>query len=74
MGKIAHYVKGKSSRKLLQEYSELCRQFLGQHLWIRGYFSASTSHFTDKVIEDCIANQDKFDDMKDDDFQIGAFL
>ena len=70
VSKIAQYVKGKSSRKLLQEFSELKRKFWGQHLWARGYFAVSTGNVTDKVIEEYIANQDKIDDMKDDDFQI----
>ncbi|MEM6804346.1 MAG: IS200/IS605 family transposase [Bacteroidota bacterium] len=70
VSKIAQYVKGKSSRRLLQEYEELRRKFWGQHIWARGYFAVSTGNITDKVIEDYIANQDKMDDMKDDDFQI----
>ena len=70
VSKIAQYIKGKSSRKLLQEYSELKRKFWGQHIWARGYFAVSTGNITDKVIEEYIANQDKMDDMKDDDFQI----
>ena len=70
VSKIAQFVKGKSSRRLLQEYEELRRKFWGQHIWARGYFAVSTGNITDKVIEDYIANQDKLDDMKDDDFQI----
>ena len=70
VSKIAQYIKGKSSRKMLQEYSDLRRKFWGQHLWARGYFAVSTGNITDKVIEEYIANQDKMDDMKDDDFQI----
>lgn len=70
VSKIAQYIKGKSSRKLLGEYSQLRRKLWGQHLWARGYFAVSTGNVTDKVIEDYIANQDKIDDMKDDDFQI----
>ena len=72
VSKLAQYIKGKSSRKLLQEYAELRRKFWGQHLWARGYFAVSTGNVTDKVIEEYIANQDKFDDMKDDDFQISS--
>ena len=70
VSKVAQFIKGKSSRKLLQEFSELKRKFWGQHLWARGYFAVSTGNITDKVIEDYIANQDKIDDMRDDDFKI----
>ena len=70
--KIAQYIKGKSSRKLLQEYSDLKRTFWGQHLWARGYFAVSTGNISDKVIEEYISNQDKDNDMRDDDFQISG--
>ena len=35
-------IKGKSSRKLLQEFSHLNKQCWGRHLWARGFFVASS--------------------------------
>ena len=68
ISKIVQYLKGKSSRKMLQEYSELRKMFWGQHIWARGYFAVSTGNVTDKVIADYIASQDE--EPMDDDFKI----
>ena len=37
VSKLAQYHKGNTSRKLLQEYKELNKQFWEQLLWARGY-------------------------------------
>jgi len=48
--KIAQYVKGKTSRKILQENPRLNKQFWGRHLWSRGYFCATSGAITDEMI------------------------
>ena len=68
VSKIVQYLKGKSSRKMLQEYTELRKAFWGQHLWARGYFAASTGTITDELIKEYIEKQDI--EEKDDDFKI----
>ena len=70
VSKMTQYIKGKTSRKLLQEYKELSRIFWGQHVWARGYFAVSTGNVTDKVIREYIESQGKIEDMRDDDFKI----
>lgn len=55
---MMQYIKGKSSRMLLQEYSELKKRYWGQHLWARGYFCASSGTVTDEMIKAYIASQD----------------
>lgn len=55
--KLVQY-KGSTSRKLQMEYKELNKQFLGQHLWERGYFVASSGNVTDEIIREYIQNQD----------------
>ena len=44
-------LKGRSSRRMLQEFGELNRQFWGRHLWARGYFAASSGNVTDEIIK-----------------------
>ena len=56
--KLVQYIKGNTSRKLQMEYKELNKQFLGQHLWTRGYFVASSGNVTDEIIKAYIQNQD----------------
>jgi putative transposase len=36
--KLVQYVKGRSSRRLQDEFEELRKTDWGQHLWARGYF------------------------------------
>lgn len=70
VSKIAQYIKGKTSRKLLQEYQSLRRQFWGQHLWSRGYFAASSGTITDEMIMEYIKNQDEDMEKRGDEFTI----
>ena len=58
MSKLVGRIKGKTSRKLLSENRRLSKQFLGRHLWARGYFVASSGNVTDDVIMQYIASQD----------------
>ncbi len=50
--KVAQYLKGRSSRKLQDEFPHLKKRYWGQHLWARGYFCASVGTVTqDQIIE-----------------------
>ena len=64
-------IKGRSSRKLLQEFGELRRQFWGRHLWARGYFAASSGNVTDEVIKQYIESQGEQPPSDEDSFSIG---
>ena len=57
--------------KLQMEYKELNKQFLGQHLWARGYFVASSGNVTDEIIKAYIQNQDLQEKNTPDNFDIG---
>ncbi|WP_375603735.1 IS200/IS605 family transposase [Wolbachia endosymbiont of Anurida maritima] len=46
--------KGRSSRKIQQEFPELKKIYWGRHFWGRGYFSATSGHITDEVINEYI--------------------
>lgn len=59
VSKKMQYIKGKSSRRLQQEYPTLRKRYWGQHLWARGYFCASSGTVTDEMIEAYIEQQGK---------------
>ena len=63
-------LKGKSSRKLLQEFSELRKQYWGQHLWARGFFCVSSGNVTDEMWKEYIENQRL--ETKEDNFDIAS--
>jgi len=52
------YLKGISSRVLLQEFAHLRRQFWGKHLWARGYLAVTSGTITDEMIAKYIEEQE----------------
>ena len=67
---LTQYIKGKTSRKLLQEDKQLSKMYWGQHLWARGYFAVSSGTITDEAIMAYIQNQDEDEEKRGDDFTI----
>ncbi|AFC70636.1 IS200/IS605 family transposase [Rickettsia australis] len=47
LSKLVQYLKGSSSRILLQEFANLRKQFWGNHFWARGYMAVSLGNITD---------------------------
>jgi putative transposase len=72
VSQLMRRIKGRSSRKMLEEFGELSRQFWGRHLWARGYFAASWGYVTDEIIKQYIESQGKKPPSAEDDgFTIG---
>jgi putative transposase len=63
-------LKGRSSRRMLDEFGELKKQFWGQHLWARGYLAASTGNVTDEIIKQYIESQGEDFPGDDKDFRV----
>ena len=55
--KMAQYLKGKSSFRLMQEFSILKKRYWGRHLWGRGYFCSTVGAVTEEMIKKYIENQ-----------------
>ena len=58
ISKIAQWLKGISSRVLLQEFPHLKKQFWGRHFWARGYLAVSSGNITDELIKKYIDEQE----------------
>ena len=58
ISKLVQYLKGTSSRILLQEFAHLRKQFWGRHFWGRGYMAVSSGNITDEMIQDYIETQE----------------
>ena len=52
ISRIVQWLKGTSSRLLLQEFPHLRRQYWGRHLWARGYFAVTSGTITDDMINE----------------------
>ena len=68
VSKLMQRIKGSSSRKMMQEFGEIKRQFWGRHLWARGYWVATSGNVTDEVWKEYIKNQTPPE--PDDDFTV----
>jgi putative transposase len=73
VAKMVQYLKGTSSRILLQEFAQLRKQFWGRHLWARGYMAISSGNITDEMIQKYIEEQEG-EIVDDGRFQIDSSL
>ena len=71
LSKMLQYLKGKSSRKLLQEFEILRKRYWGQHLWARGYFAVTVGNVNAEEVQRYIENQEAH--HKNEDFRISEF-
>ena len=55
--KVVQYIKGRSSRRLQDEFPELRKRYWGQHLWARGYFCATVGAVDEETIKHYIETQ-----------------
>ena len=68
--KMVQFIKGRSSRRLQEEFPELRKRYWGQHMWARGYFCATVGAVDEATIQAYIENQ-KWDE-DDQGFKITA--
>ena len=48
---IMRRVKGRSARKLFEEFPLLKKRYWGRHFWARGYFCVTAGNITDEMIK-----------------------
>jgi putative transposase len=58
VSQMMQWLKGTSSRILLQEFPHLRKQFWGRHLWARGYLAVASGTITDEMIKKYIDEQE----------------
>ena len=52
ISQLVKRLKGRSSRLLQKEYTELERRYWGKHFWAIGYGAWSTGNITDQIVEE----------------------
>ena len=58
ISQIVQWLKGISSRVLLQEFPHLRKQFWGRHVWARGYLAVTSGTITDEMVQQYIEEQE----------------
>ena len=59
MSDLVKKLKGRSSRKLQQEFPELRKRYWGQHFWAIGFGCWSTGNITDKMVNEYLEHHRK---------------
>ena len=67
---IVKKLKGRSSRKLQQEFPELRKRYWGQHFWAIGFGCWSTGNITDDMVNEYLEHHRNPNQDKDDSFII----
>jgi putative transposase len=70
MSDLIKRLKGRSSRKLQQEFPELKKRYLGRHFWAIGYGCWSTGNITDEMVNDYLEHHRNPKDNHGSDFII----
>ncbi len=70
VSEIMRRLKGRSSRKIQQEYPHLKKRDWGRHVWAIGYAAFSSGHVTDEMIQDYLERHAEHPNHNDDDFVV----
>ncbi|MDH5368206.1 MAG: IS200/IS605 family transposase [Cyclobacteriaceae bacterium] len=70
ISELVKKLKGRSSRKLQQEFSELKNRYWGRHFWTIGYGCWSTGNITDEMVNEYLEHHRKPTDESDSTFII----
>jgi len=63
--KFVQCVKGRSPRRLQEEFPHLRKRYWGQRMWARGYFCATVGAVDEKTVRDYVGSQQWDSDVKD---------
>ena len=64
---IMRRIKGRSARKLFEEFPTLKKRYWGRHFWARGYFCVNVGQVTDEMIQEYIEHH--FESNPSDNFK-----
>lgn len=65
---IMRRVKGRTSRKLFEDFPLLKKRYWGRHFWARGYFCATVGQMTEEMIKEYLDHH--FEPKPNDEFKI----
>lgn len=68
ISQLVKKMKGRSSRKLQQEFPELKKRYWGRHFWAIGYGCWSTGNITDKMVNEYLEHHRKKGDKSNSNF------
>jgi putative transposase len=72
VSQMMQWLKGISSRVLLQEFLHLRKRFWARHFWARGYLAVSSGNITDEMVKEYIEEQEGEQIIDDSRFPIDS--
>lgn len=63
-------MKGRSSRRIQEEFPQLGKRYWGKHFWGLGYAAFSSGHVTDEMIQEYLKHHENHSNHRDDDFGV----
>ena len=70
VSEIVRRLKGRSWKKIQDEFPQLGKKYWGKHFWGIGYAAFSSGHVTDEMIREYLKHHDKHPNHNDDDFVV----
>ena len=67
---IMRRIKGRSARKLFEEFPALKKRYWGRHFWARGYFCTTVGQLDEEMIQNYLEHH--FEPNKKDNFRMDA--
>lgn len=59
VSEIMRRLKGRTSKKLQEEFPELHKRYWGRHFWSIGYGACSTGNLTEEMVEEYLNHHGK---------------
>ena len=70
VSEIVKRLKGRSSRRIQDEFPQLGKLYWGKHFWAVGYAAFSSGQITDEMIKEYIKHHMEHPKHNDDDFSV----
>lgn len=62
---IMRRIKGRTARKLFEEFPRLKQKYWGRHFWARGYFCATVGEMTEEMVKEYLEHHFEPDPARD---------
>ena len=70
ISELVRRIKGRTSRKIQEEFPQLGKKYWGKHFWGIGYAAFSSGQITDQMVRAYLDQHDKKSRLDDDDFKV----
>ena len=67
---MVRFMKGKSSRKIQEEFPQLGKRYWGKHFWGIGYAAFSSGHVTNDMIQEYLKHHEDHPNHQNDNFVV----